>query len=148
KSDAQLREEARLAYVACTRAADRLIITRARKRNRRNTTVSPFFASLPDNVRQQSQGVIDAGPTTLPRLSTPSDPSVAADADLRRRLRVVRDVIARTNFTLPEAVLSDAELSRIVADKPRNMDDLSRILGPLTATRLGAAILREVGATA
>ncbi|MFM7899121.1 MAG: 3'-5' exonuclease, partial [Actinomycetota bacterium] len=62
KSDAQLREEARLAYVACTRAADRLIITRARKRNRRNTTVSPLFASLPDNVRQQSQGVVDSVP--------------------------------------------------------------------------------------
>lgn len=148
KSDEQLREEARLAYVACTRAADRLIITRARKRNRRNTTVSPYFASLPASVRQQSQGLADAAPATLPRLSTPSDPGVAADIDLRRRLRVVRDVIARTNFTLPEAVLSDAELSRIVADKPRNMEDLSRILGPLTASRLGAAILREVGASA
>ncbi|MFM8994310.1 MAG: hypothetical protein ACKOJG_08975, partial [Actinomycetota bacterium] len=78
--------------MACTRAADRLIITRARKRNRRNTTVSPFFASLPDNVRQQSQGVVDSVPTTLPRLSTQSDPRAAADRDLRRRLGVMRSV--------------------------------------------------------
>ena len=67
-----------------------------------------------------------------------------ADQDLRRRLRTVRDVIARTNFTLPEAVLSDTEISRIIADRPRDVTQLARILGPLTAARLGVAVLREV----
>ena len=70
---------------------------------------------------------------------------MTADKDLKRRLLVVREVIARANFTLPEAVLSDAEVSRIVSDRPHDTEQLSRILGPLTASRLGAAILREVG---
>ena len=143
-SDAQLSEEARLAYVACTRAADRLVITRARRRNNRVTTLSPYFADLPPSVRHRSQALPDAPPAKLPRLSTPTDPRVTADKDLKRRLRVVRDVIARANFSLPEAVLSDAEISRIVAEKPSDLEQLSKILGPLTASRLGPAILREV----
>jgi DNA helicase-2/ATP-dependent DNA helicase PcrA len=147
-TDEQLREEARLAYVACTRAADRLVITRARRRNNRNTTVSPFFTDLPPSVRHRSQQSLDTPPAPLPRLSTPADPRDLADKDLKRRLRVVRDVIARTNFSLPEAVLSDVEISRIVAEKPADLDQLSKILGPLTASRLGPAILREVNVTA
>jgi ATP-dependent exoDNAse (exonuclease V) beta subunit len=139
-----LSEEARLAYVACTRAADRLVITRARRRNNRVTTLSPYFADLPPSVRHRSQALPDAPPAKLPRLSTPTDPRVTADKDLKRRLRVVRDVIARANFSLPEAVLSDAEISRIVAEKPSDLEQLSKILGPLTASRLGPAILREV----
>jgi ribonuclease D len=67
---------------------------------------------------------------------------------LQRRLRTVREVIARSNFTLPEAVLSDRELSRIVNERPRNLEQLSAILGPLTASRLGAAILRETNEVA
>ena len=144
-SDEQLREEARLAYVACTRAADQLFIVRARRRKNRNTSPSPYFENLPDSVKLRNQSLLESEPTALPRLSTPADPRVTADKDLKRRLLVVREVLARANFTLPEAVLSDAEVARIVAEKPRDNEQLSRILGPLTASRLGAAILREVG---
>ena len=144
-SDDQKREEARLAYVACTRAADRLIIVRPRRRKSRTTTASPFFTNLPDGVLHRGPSTSSDEATPLPRLSTPADPRVVADNDLRKRLRVVRDVIARTNFTLPEAILSDAEISRIIAERPHDMEHLSRILGPLTASRLGAALLREIG---
>jgi len=144
-SDEQLREEARLAYVACTRAADHLIIVRARRRKNRVTAPSPYFSDLPDEVQRRAQASLEPAPTALPRLSTPTDPQVTADKDLKRRLLVVREVIARANFTLPEAVLSDAEVSRIVSERPHDTEQLSRILGPLTASRLGAAILREVG---
>jgi len=44
-------------------------------------------------------------------------------------------------------VLSDVEISRIVTERPHDVEQLSRILGPLTANRLGTAILREVGLT-
>jgi DNA helicase-2/ATP-dependent DNA helicase PcrA len=141
----QQHEEARLAYVACTRAADQLIIVRTLRRRGRMSKPSPFFASLPDGVVRRGSTPSDHAAEPLPRLSTPTDPRVAADKELKRRLRLVRDVIARTNLTLPEAVLSDVELARIVAERPRNMDQLSRMLGPLTASRLGAAILREIG---
>ena len=146
-SEEQLREETRLAYVACTRAADQLIIVRARRRKNRVTTPSPFFADLPDAVRRRNPSTSEHAPTAMPRLSTPSDPSVVAARELKRRLLVVREVIARANFTLPEAVLSDAEVARIVSEKPRSSMELARILGPLTASRLGAAILREIGDT-
>jgi DNA helicase-2/ATP-dependent DNA helicase PcrA len=148
KTADQLAEERRLAYVACTRAADRLIITRPLRRNNRTTTASSFFIDLPTDVQRRSQRLPDERPAQLPRLSVPADPQVAADKDLRRRLRVVREVIARTNFSLPEAVLSDVEITRIVAEKPTDLAQLSRILGPLTASRIGPAILREIRDTA
>ena len=144
-SEEQLREEARLAYVACTRAADHLTVIRAKRRKGRVTTPSPYFAQLPDGVEQRGSHVVEA---PRQRLSTPTDPGVLAERDLKRRLRDVRDVIARTNFTLPEAVLSDVEIARIVAERPRDVEHLARILGPLTANRLGGAILREVSHTA
>jgi DNA helicase-2/ATP-dependent DNA helicase PcrA len=145
KSQSQLREEARLAYVACTRAADRLVIVRARKRNMRNTSPSEFFSALPNEVERRSQSDLEQPRTALPKLSVPLDPHVAADRELRRRLCVMRDVIARTSYTMPEAVLSDSLVARLVREKPRDMEHLARMLGPLTAARLGAAILREIG---
>ncbi|MGA1504400.1 MAG: 3'-5' exonuclease, partial [Ilumatobacteraceae bacterium] len=141
-TDEQLREEARLAYVACTRAADHLTVIRAKRRKGRVTATSPYFATLPDGVEHRGR---HTAPAERPRLSPPTDPRVLADRDLKRRLCDVRDAIARTNFTLPEAVLSDVEISRIVTERPHDVEQLSRILGPLTANRLGAAILREVG---
>lgn len=138
---AQLHEEARLAYVACTRAADLLIIVRAGRRKGRLTTVSPFFASLPSSVHRRGESI---EPTTRPRLAPAPDPKRLADDDLRRRLRGLRDHIARNNLTLPEAVLSDAEISRIVKQRPSDTEQLAKILGPLTAQRLGAALLREL----
>jgi len=139
-TDEQRREETRLAYVACTRAGDQLFIVRALRRKSRLTTASPFFTDLPDDVHRHNERV-DAA--TRPRLAPPLAPAVAQERSLQRRLRTVREVIARSNFTLPEAVLSDRELSRIVSERPRNLEQLSAILGPLTASRLGAAILRE-----
>ena len=148
KTADQLAEERRLAYVACTRAADRLIITRSLRRNNRTTTASSFFTDLPSAVQRRSQRLPDERPAQLPRLSVPADPQVAADRDLRRRLRLVREVIARTNFSLPEAVLSDVEITRIIGERPADLAQLSRILGPLTASRIGPAILREIRDTA
>lgn len=147
-SPEQHREEARLAYVACTRAADRLTILRTRRRKGRNTLPSPFFTELPEGVVRRS-GLVEAPASPRPPLlSTRTDPRTAADNDLRRRLRALRDGIARANFTLPEAVLSDPEISRLVAERPGDIDGLSGILGPLTARRIGAALLRELHGTA
>ena len=137
----QQREEARLAYVACTRAADHLVIIRVLRRKGRVTTASPFFADLPDTVHRRNQPI---EPVARVAFARPVDPGVAAERELRNRLREVRNVIARTNFTLPEAVLSDAEITRIITAQPADMTELARILGPLTANRLGAAILREL----
>lgn len=146
-SPAQLAEEARLAYVACTRAADHLYIVRARRRRGRAATISQFFADLPSDV-ERADSQTSSRPTDLPRLSTPRDASGLANDDLRRRLRLMRDDIARINFCLPEVVLSDAEIRRIVDERPADLEHLARILGPLTAQRLGASILRETVAFA
>lgn len=144
-TDEQRREETRLAYVACTRAADQLFVVRSLRRKSRLTTASPFFANLPDDVHRRNERIEVAA---RPRLAPPLAPAVAQERSLQRRLRTVREVIARSNFTLPEAVLSDRELSRIVNERPRNLEQLSAILGPLTASRLGAAILRETNEVA
>ena len=146
-SPAQLAEEARLAYVACTRAADHLYVLRARRRRGRAATISPFFANLPADVeRADTQPA--SRPADLPRLSTPRDEQGVANDELRRRLRLMRDDIARSNFCLPEVVLSEVEIGRIVAERPLDLEHLARILGPLTAQRLGPSILRETVAFA
>jgi ribonuclease D len=116
-------------------------VIRAKRRKGRITAASPYFAQLPDGVERRGRNVVA---TERPRLSTPTDPKVLAERDLKRRLRDVRDVIARTNFTLPEAVLSDVEIARIVTERPGDVEHLARILGPLTANRLGSTILREI----
>lgn len=147
-SPEQHREEARLAYVACTRAADRLTILCVRRRKGRTTVPSPFFAEMPEGVVRRGGFVESSTSRELPRLSTRTDPRTAADNDLRRRLRTLRDGIARSNFTLPEAVLSDSEISRLVNERPVDLDGLAGILGPLTARRIGTALLRELQGTA
>lgn len=144
-TDEQRREETRLAYVACTRAADQLFVLRALRRKARLTTESPFFANLPADVHRRDAHAVAV---ERPRLAPTVAPAVAAERQLRKRLCSVREIIARSNFTLPEAVLSDHELSRIITERPHDMEHLSRILGPITASRLGAAILRETNAAA
>jgi len=124
-----------------------LYIVRARRRRGRAATISQFFADLPSDV-ERTDSQISSRPADLPRLSTPQDASGLANDDLRRRLRLMRDDIARINFCLPEVVLSDAEIRRIVDERPADLEHLARILGPLTAQRLGASILRETVAFA
>lgn len=133
-----LAEEARLAYVALTRAADFLYVTSASRRKRRATKPSPFFAVDGGSEAQPNEdGTGDVG--ARPRFTRPAptvlERTVAA-------LRAARDERARALRRSPETILSDEEIRRIAVERPRDVESLGAILGDITARRLAPAILR------
>ena len=134
RTQTQKAEEVRLAYVAITRAAERLRITWARQRNGRKASISPFVDGLP------------LGETT--RAPMPPELREVATGTTKETLigslRVWRRDRARRLGTTESAVCSDAVLSRIADQQPATLDDLSLLLGPMTAEALGSELLRVV----
>jgi DNA helicase-2/ATP-dependent DNA helicase PcrA len=128
-------EEARLAYVALTRAADFLYVTSATRRKRRATKPSPFFAGIGSDAASEPEDTARADRPRYVR-SEPSPQESAIDA-----LRAMRTRQARALRRSPESILSDDEIRRIAATQPRDAESLELILGTLTARRLAPAIL-------
>lgn len=128
-------EEARLAYVAVTRAADRLLVTWARQRRDRATGPSP----LVDVMRVTPDPVVGP-PEDVPRITSRLDESrVVLDA-----LRRWRDSAARSASVDPAVVCTDAELRRLARRAPTHRDHVADVVGMLFARRHGDAIVRTV----
>jgi DNA helicase-2/ATP-dependent DNA helicase PcrA len=124
-------EEARLLYVAFTRATDRLVVTRATRRGGYARTVSPFISDI--DLR-------DAPPAPPPRRPRAHvDPLVAA-------VRTWRDDAARRAGVLPAQLCSDRDLDAIVRARPTSADELaaSTSFGVITAERLAPELLEIV----
>jgi DNA helicase-2/ATP-dependent DNA helicase PcrA len=125
-------EEARLLYVAATRASDRLVLTRAERRGGYARTPSPFVidldlaepvaAPLPGELRRRRRARVD--------------PTLAA-------LRTWRDEAARQADVLPSQLCSDRDLNSIARSKPTTVAELEAItsFGPIMAARLADQIL-------
>ena len=120
--------------MAITRAAERLHITWARQRNGRKASASPFVTGLP------------LGETT--RMPMPAELREVAGGTARKTLegslRVWRRERARRLGTTESAVCADALLARIADHRPASIDDLARILGPMTAETVGEELLNVV----
>jgi len=118
----EIDEEIRLAYVAITRAADRLVFTHSRSRRGRATTASPLLDGRP---RTEA----DAGPSE----------SVLRDIEDRRRRRDVdplidelrrwRSATATVAGVHPEFVCSDQVLSAIAEVAPLDLAALGEVPG-------------------
>lgn len=150
-SPAQRAEEARLAYVACTRSRRALHLTWARSRDGRRPTLSPWLASL------------DLQAATEPAPATEPPPGLLAaraqmgrhDADpVRVALSAWRDHVALGGRVEAVAVLPDAAIDALVAHRPTDPEQVASVagLGPVLARRYGEAIadvvalaLREAG---
>ncbi len=124
----QRREEARLAYVALTRAVDRAIVTYATSRNGRPSRPSPFIAEI---VAGSRAPVVP--PPPLLRAARPS----AVDPILVN-LREWRAVAARAAGADEQSLLSDRALRAIAAARPRTVEAFADAagLGMITARRL------------
>jgi len=148
-------EEARLLYVAMTRAQQELRITWAEQRTFASKVVDRRRSPLLDPLVQQAAAVPalgEPGPITPPvddwseqvarqREALHAGQVVAApELDSLRRWR---DVAARAARIEPEAVLPDHVLSRVVAARPRDVRELGAVrgVGPILARRFGDAIL-------
>ena len=140
KTPAETAEEIRLAYVAMTRAADRLAITHAHSRRGRSRTRSPFIEGV--------DMVIEVAP--------PSSDYVR-DQNLRRQELEPHDhvydelLLWRTNAGRvanldPTIFCSDEVLRRIAQARPTNVEELSAVegFGQSMALRVGQRVLAAV----
>ena len=131
---AERQEEARLLYVALTRATDRLVLTRAERRGGYARDASPFVATL------------DLSEPPLPPPPRRERPTRVVDTGIGEALRAWRREAARRARVLPQQVCSDRDLATIARRRPATVDELVSItsLGPLTARRLAPELLAIV----
>jgi len=130
---AALHEEARLLYVALTRAEQQLVISHAAVRNGREAAPSRWLAAV--------SATVDDGAPVPP----PSDsPWRRAPADPLAPYREWRAGIARVSGMPDTAVCSDRVLRSLMTDPPTDAADLARRLG---ITETAAARLRPLPAT-
>ena len=132
----RLGEETRLAYVALTRAGERLIVTWADTRNGRTAGRSPLLDGLEAlAVREPESQASSATPRAAAARAPRPAPSLQDD------LRAWRTARATGLRTEPAAVLGEWELERLVRDAPDGPDALAAILGPAVARRLAPDLL-------
>jgi DNA helicase-2/ATP-dependent DNA helicase PcrA len=125
-------EEARLAYVAFTRAAHQLTITWTDQRENRSSGPSPFLPSLT---------------TAQPSIDPPTDafrarPRTMPTTDrLKDALHTWRQSKARQMRVEPDAVLSQRQLVAIVRATPHTITEIEQMTDPMFARRYGQEIL-------
>jgi DNA helicase-2/ATP-dependent DNA helicase PcrA len=130
-------EEVRLAYVALSRATERLHVTWAARRIGKDRSPSPWLNALAATAVE----VTIAPPITLHRSPrTETDPVLAA-------LHRWRHAAARAARLPERTVCTDEALSAIAMARPRTIDELAALpaVGRLAANRLGPRLLVVVG---
>jgi DNA helicase-2/ATP-dependent DNA helicase PcrA len=124
-------EEARLLYVAFTRATDHLLVSRAARRGGYARTVSPFIEDID----------LDETPPAPPprRVRARTDPLIES-------LRAWRDDAARRADILPVQLCSDRDLRAIATARPTTVDELveATSFGLMTAEKLAPQIVEIV----
>ena len=128
-------EEARLAYVALTRAADELIVTWTDQRNGKPSGPSPLLPTVTTALP-----VVDA-PTpefrALASRRSTRDPIVDALDAWRRRH-------ARTARIDPDGVLNKRQMKALAFQKPETIEQIAHILDDVFASRFGEEILAVI----
>jgi DNA helicase-2/ATP-dependent DNA helicase PcrA len=125
-------EEARLAYVALTRAADELVVTWTDSRNGRSSGPSPFLPSVTTDTPEPA-----APPEELRRFNR----SLPQRNRLENELRDWRDAHAHSRRVDPEAVLPDRSVKRLVRVQPSTVDEIAKIVDAVFAHRYGEEVL-------
>jgi DNA helicase-2/ATP-dependent DNA helicase PcrA len=134
-------EEHRLAYVAITRASDRLVFTSASRRRGRDTRPSSFLTDLP----------------SAPPPAPPSDDFLAGQRARRDAPRSTGDPLlddltewrlrtARVSGVAPTLIFADRTLAEIARRRPTSLDELSAVpgVGPIVVNRFGERLLEIV----
>jgi len=131
-TEAGRAEEARLLYVAVTRATDQLVLTRAARRQGYERRPSLLVAELDTS---------DAVPAPPPRalLRQRRDRSTTTE----RALHEWRADAARRANVLPAQLCSDRDLASIAAKRPQSAEELVAVtsMGAMTAERLAPELL-------
>ncbi len=137
-TDEARAEEARLLYVALSRAEDELHVTWARARGsgpRRARRPSPFLPGLLAAVEPEPASPPPAGLRAESRAgSPPGDPLLAT-------LRRWRSSAARAADLPEHAICTDEDLAVLAHQRPSDEAGLAAVLGPLAARRLAPRLL-------
>ena len=130
---AQLAEEARLLYVALTRAADDLTITAATSRKGAAVAESPWLAAVRSTVSATERLAVPPPDVRRPR----------AAPDPLAELRAWRAGVARAAGVAEKAVCSDQTLRSLLASPPADVAALAARLGvgSAAAERLAPRLL-------
>ena len=133
-SDARA-EEARLAYVAFTRAIDRLIITWTDQRGGKSSGPSPFLPTL-----------ITAIPTSDPPSAEFRQRRVTHTQKNPVEIAVLawRSHKAKLSRVEPDAVLSMRQVRTIAKNTPQTLQELEHLIDPVFARRHGKDLLDEI----
>jgi ATP-dependent exoDNAse (exonuclease V) beta subunit len=137
RTGAARSEEARLAYVALTRAADELVVTWTDQRNTKSSGPSPFLPSVTTSVP-----VIDAPPEELrriARLRPQQDPLAVALEEWRQQK-------SRVSRMEPNGILTTTQLRNIVRDKPTTEDGIAGLTDIIFARRYAAELIATINA--
>jgi DNA helicase-2/ATP-dependent DNA helicase PcrA len=136
---AERAEEARLLYVALTRATDELVITWCNRRGGYQRKPSPLIATFVP---------VEAHITPPPGDLVVIDVERRSQLELHEQLGAWRDHAARAAGILPDAICSTAMLKAIADQRPASVDELARLtgMGVLTATRLYPGIANVLDA--
>jgi DNA helicase-2/ATP-dependent DNA helicase PcrA len=126
-SAAQLAEEARLFYVAITRAAQHLLITHCAQRQQRAAAPSRWLQAVTDSA---DDDVPAPPPTPFARTADPLQP-----------FREWRTAVARASGQPDTAVCNDRVLRSLAAEPPTSPAELAKRLG---ITETAAARLRPL----
>lgn len=134
-TNAARAEEARLLYVALTRATDVLTVHWAERRGGYQRKPTPLLDGFTSEAPEL------AGPPQELVHRERSDRSIALE-----RLREWRAAAARAAGILPDAVCTDRVLGDIAEHRPSSPDELDQLtgLGPITARRLYPGIARAL----
>ena len=130
-------EEARLFYVALTRATDRLIVHSAQRRGGYQRRRTPFL-----------DGYVPDEPAVVPPPAELAGVTPTARDEMLGRLRAWRADAARANGILPESLCPDRVLSLIAERRPATPDELDELtgLGAITSRRLFPGVTRALSA--
>lgn len=156
RTPAARAEEARLLYVAMTRAQRDLRITWADHRTfaarvverRRSPLLDPIMVRTAAPMPESDDGATIAPPVAdwTEQLAEQRDRLHHGRSEVvpeLEALRAWRDTAARAARIEPDAVLPDRVLSRIVSSRPADLDELGAVqgVGVILARRFGDAIL-------
>ena len=141
RSDDARAEENRLAYVAITRASDRLVFTSSRHRRNREVVPSSFLSHLPSAPPPSppTDEFLAGQQTRRERDASTGDPVLDALIEWRSRT-------ARVSGVAPTLICSDRTLAEIARRAPRSLPELSDVpgVGPVVASRIGEVVLEVV----
>ncbi len=128
-------EEARLAYVALTRAADELVVTWTDSRNGKASGPSPFLPTV-----TSEKPTFDPPPEELRRRArahTMGNPVQNAIEEWRRDA-------ARLARVEPHAILSTRSIRMMVREVPTSIEDIARMSDQVFARRHGTVLLEVI----